>query len=198
MGIRLCSSCGSLLQLWGIMFPMCPCMIRNWPLLWCLLWSSGWCMNSFPRLCYSEGYKWTCLGFIRVFQWRGGSLCLWLSVLWFLMILRVCCPLGDLGRVFLVQGWSICGCTSLVVAWAGSIVAIPGRFGGKYFLLVDNISTPWSMLPGSRPKSLCGGWFPWRSGFHRWYGCLTASSPRPFYVVLVGGVRCSVVFFGHV
>ena len=36
-----CGSCGPLLRLWGMLLPIRLCMIRHWPLFWCLLWSLG-------------------------------------------------------------------------------------------------------------------------------------------------------------
>ena len=154
---RFCGSGGSLLKLWGILFPVRTYMIRCWPLFWCLLWSPGRCMPGFPRLCYSGGYRWTCLGFPWVLQWGGGSLWLWLSVLWFVLVFRGWCSLKGLDRVFLVQGWSVCGWPSILIAGVGGMVARYGRFGGKYCILMESISTLWSVLPGYMSQSVCGG-----------------------------------------
>ena len=103
-----------------------------------------------------------------------------------------------LDRVFLVQGWSVCGWPSILIAGVGGMVARYGRFGGKYCILMESISTLWSVLPGYMSQSVCGGGVTWSIEFHMWYLWLPASYPRPFHVVLVGGSRCSVVFFGRV
>ena len=48
------------------------------------------------------------------------------------------------------------------------------------------------------PNPSVAGGVTWSIEFHMWYLWLPASYPRPFHVVLVGGSRCSVVFFGRV
>ena len=70
----------------------------------------------------------------------------------------------------------------------------PVWFCGISCLLMENISTPWSLIVGSCPHTICCRGVPWSSGVHRWSGWLYDSSPRIFYVVLVGVARYSLVF----
>ena len=97
------------IQLLFMMLPIRPYMILHCMLLRCLLRFPGWCIPGFPRLYESGGSRWPCLGFILLSKWGLVYLCLWLYVLWFVMIFRWCCLSGYMGRVFLVQGWSVCG-----------------------------------------------------------------------------------------
>ena len=93
---------------------------------------------------------------------------------------------------------------SLVISGLDGMFVSPGRFFGKSCLLVEFISTLWYVLQGVRPQAVFYGGVTCSGGVCRWSGWLPASSPRTFYVVLVGDsgvVLCffvAFIFLGHV
>ena len=130
-------------------------------------------------------------------EWQV-SLCLWLYVLWFFIILREFCTLGIWRGDLLCKGEASVAVTHLSLQDRAVWFLYLGGFlvDPVFWYRVFPTYCLWLWELGPKP-SVAGG-VPWSIGVHRWSGWLPASSPRILYVVLFGVARCSVVIFGHV